>query len=679
MVNEPFSIMTKIPFELQLWWNDLGKEGQDEVRKYLKDLPDLLNIQPRGDIIRALVAHWDSAHNVFHFSDFELTPTLEEIAGYIGSDQAPLRFKYLIAPRAITIHRFLDSLKIPRTVHHPDFAKGFCSFRFMYDRYGHVGGFNNPDFKLCSRNSRQKWEEHRRVAFMIAFLGLVIFPRKDGNIDLKVAGVVSTLQTMGKSTLAPMIVADIFRALTACKAGGKFFEGCNLLLQMWMTEHLCPRSQLLSYGSVEKTCIGEFYTRIKGASLPEGVTAWTSLFRNLNASQIQWVLGWLPVEEVVYMPAARPHFLLMGLKSIQPYAPYRVLRQLGRYQVVPRDEDLSTQVVEISPDGRFPEEEVRQIWSECQHLMANTCVSDRVKGEVAPGYHDWFRGDVACGRPAKRPHLEDFAKSSQEQWDWLAKEESYRVEIGKLKQQVESLKFENSVQVAADQGEKNRLARENEALRAQIRQLKITIDKQPRSRSDEQLIKRLENEVREWRDELEKSENIMAELKAQWATRTEERRQYLNQLKRDHEKIVANLKRKVVALEGKAVRQARDFETESGHCYNLLAQMEAEVQQLQDQHLQDSRALKTCSDQIRRLLIEKKQTKDRIRAIAHAIFRRCRVCEDMTHTTFVSAVMIYVKRTMNELEQLERDLDPRPAARPNDAPRTPKFEALEYA
>jgi len=51
----------------------------------------------------------------------------------------------------------------------------------------------------------------------------------------------------------------------------------------------------------------------------------------------------------------------------------------------------------------------------------------------------------------------------------------------------------------------------------------------------------------------------------------------------------------------------------------------------------------------------------------------------MTHTTFVSAVMIYVKRTMNELEQLERDLDPRPAARPNDAPQTPKFEELEYA
>ncbi|XP_075093117.1 uncharacterized protein LOC142172930 [Nicotiana tabacum] len=204
-------------------------------------------------------------------------------------------------------------------------------------------------------------------------------------------------------------------------------------------------------------------------------------------------------------------------------------------------------------------------------------------------------------------------------------------------------------------------------------------DKQPRSRSDEQLIKGLKNEVREWRDGLEKSENIMAKLKAQWGTRADKRRRYLNQLKHDHEKALANMKRNVATLEGKAVKQAEDFQIESGHCYDLLAQMEVEVRQLKNQHMQDSQALKTCSDQIKRLILEKKRARDRIRAIARAIFRRCRACEDMTHATFVSAVLIYVKRTMNELEQLKRDLEPRPAARPNDAPRASIFEALEYA
>ena len=118
--------------------------------------------------------------------------------------------------------------------------------------------------------------------------------------------------------------------------------------------------------------------------------------------------------------------------------------------MVPKDEYLSTQVIEISPDGRFPEEEVRQIWSECQHLTANTCVMDTATGEVAPGYHAWFRGDLSCERPAKRPHLKDLVESSQGQWYWLAKEKGYRAEIGDLKLQIDSLKFDNSIHIAAD-------------------------------------------------------------------------------------------------------------------------------------------------------------------------------------------------------------------------------------
>ena len=76
---------------------------------------------------------------------------------------------------------------------------------------------------------------------MLALLGLVVFPRKDGNIDMQVAGFVNVLITNAKSTLTPMIVSEIYRDLMACKDGVDFFKGCNLLLQMWMTEHLCHR------------------------------------------------------------------------------------------------------------------------------------------------------------------------------------------------------------------------------------------------------------------------------------------------------------------------------------------------------------------------------------------------------------------------------------------------------
>ncbi|XP_070008108.1 uncharacterized protein [Nicotiana sylvestris] len=226
---------------------------------------------------------------------------------------------------------------------------------------------------------------------------------------------------------------------------------------------------------------------------------------------------------------------------------------------------------------------------------------DRAKGEVAPGYLVWYRRELEHKRPAKRPHILNFVESSQEQWDWLAKEKGYRAEISKLKQEMEGLKFENNVQVATDLGEKNMLAQENEAFRAQIQQIRIAADNQQRNRSDERLIKGLE---------------------AHWEKRTEERNRYLQQLKRDHEQTIANLKRKVATLEDKAAKQARTFEAENRHCYDLLAQMEVEIQQWQNQHLQDSRVLKARNDQIERLLIEKGQTRDKIKTIAHAIIRR---------------------------------------------------------
>ncbi|XP_070010842.1 uncharacterized protein [Nicotiana sylvestris] len=327
-------------------------------------------------------------------------------------------------------------------------------------------------------------------------------------------------------------------------------------------------------------------------------------------------------------------------------------------------------------EEQFPKVRVRQIWSECQYLKANTCVRDRAKSEVAPGYLAWYRRELEHERPAKRPHLQEFIKASQEQWDWLAKEESYRAEIGQLKQQIKNLGFENSLQVDANQGEKNKLAQENKALKAQNRQMRIDADNQQSSRSDERLINGLKKEIIERREDLKKSERAVAQLRAQWAKKTKERKQYLQQVKKEYEKTIAKLKGKMTTLEDKAAKQVEAYEIESGHCYDLLARMEDEIWQLQRQHLQDSQVLGGRSDQIRRLLIEKGRTRNKIGTIAHAIIRRCRMCEDMTRTTFLSAVMIFVKRTIYELEQLERDLAPKPATRPNDASRAPTFGTL---
>ncbi|XP_070005198.1 uncharacterized protein [Nicotiana sylvestris] len=184
------------------------------------------------------------------------------------------------------------------------------------------------------------------------------------------------------------------------------------------------------------------------------------LWRNKNMEEMTWeaeeemkskypyiklTLGWLPVDEIFYMPATGPYFLLMGLRSIQPYASYQVLRQLGRCQTVPRDDDLSTHVVEIHSEAQFLEEVVLHIWNECQYLGANTRICDLSKGEVLPCYLAWYGKRAAMTdeseRPTKRPHIQEFVKASQEQWAWLAKENDYQNTINKLEDQIRNIKL----------------------------------------------------------------------------------------------------------------------------------------------------------------------------------------------------------------------------------------------
>jgi len=67
-----------------MWWNDLEADSKKIVGRVLRGFVNLLNIKPRTDILEALISFWDPTRNVFRFVDFELSPTLEEVAGYAG-------------------------------------------------------------------------------------------------------------------------------------------------------------------------------------------------------------------------------------------------------------------------------------------------------------------------------------------------------------------------------------------------------------------------------------------------------------------------------------------------------------------------------------------------------------------------------------------------------------------
>ncbi|XP_070057481.1 uncharacterized protein [Nicotiana tomentosiformis] len=285
----------------------------------------------------------------------------------------------------------------------------------------------------------------------------------------------------------------------------------------------------------------------------------------------------------------------MGLRSIQPYALHRVLRQLDRYQTVPYDEDLSQQIIELCPKATFPEERVRQIWHQCRFLEPQTQVRDLSMGEVGSNYAIWYgkksRVDQELEQPAKRPHVQQFTDGAREQWVWLAKEKEYRTTINKLEEQIEKIKFDSSLQATEDEGEKKRLARENEALRAQIQRMKIAVETPVRSERDEKIITNLRRKVHDYGFDLTKAEKDLLNAQAKLAKSAEEHARLAHQLKQKYDKEVAILQKKLVALENEMVKQIKDFKTEREHCYALIYQLQESLQQLQDQNNTDTQVL----------------------------------------------------------------------------------------
>ncbi|XP_019262543.1 PREDICTED: uncharacterized protein LOC109240367 [Nicotiana attenuata] len=334
--------------------------------------------------------------------------------------------------------------------------------------------------------------------------------------------------------------------------------------------------------------------------------------------------------EAIYMTATKGYLRLMGVRSIQPYAPQRVLRQLGRYQIVPEDEDLTTQVIELHPEAALPE----------------ALVLDVAKGEVDPNYATWFEKRSCVNnepepepgpepeRPTKRPHVQAFDDKIQERVAWGEKEKEYQAEIHALKEKLRNIEFNNDLQAQEAEGERRKLAQENEALRAQVRKTRIAIENPGRSRKDEKLIYNLMQKVRDFEDELQKTEAELANARDKLAKNSEGWASFIRQLKEKYDKGMVSIKKKVNILENEMAKQASDVKAEREHCYALMAQVENDLQQLQEQNHTAEQVLGARSQQIGRLLQEKGIIRERVRRIVDYIVMKCNECEGMTRSMF---------------------------------------------
>ncbi|XP_075081554.1 uncharacterized protein LOC142166366 [Nicotiana tabacum] len=385
-----FGMVTNIRPKLLSWWEDLHFSDQTLVRKYLGDLPSLLEIQPNNKIIEAATLFWDCERSVFRFGDIEMTPLLEEIGGLAGIAWETLG---LLMPEKRKGRGFLKMMGLKKNLELTCLKESYIPFDYLYERYSHNKSYRTyPDeFAITSLG-----HIHRRVfVFMFYFLGLIVFPMKKARIHTRLAMVTKTLmEGIGGQpfSIVPMIIAEIYRALEKCQRGAKHFEGCNLLLQLWLIEHFQRGEYQQEIQRRDWDDHIDFHHPRRMNYMPnmfaqpEDAKVWVVLFDNLTEGQVQWMFEWFPTEEFISRSRDAPFLILIGLRGIYPYVPLRVMRQAGRKHVIPRVDKMSDFRVDDSPYK-----------CQAQHMRhdkivmgRDTIEPDRYHAGCAPYYSGWL-------------------------------------------------------------------------------------------------------------------------------------------------------------------------------------------------------------------------------------------------------------------------------------------------
>ena len=79
---------------------------------------------------------------------------------------------------------------------------------------------------------------------------MMVFPQdEEKEIIIQIVIVVDAIfKGVGKEeeakkhySLASIILVEIYQSLSLCKNGFQFYQGCDILLQWWMTQHMCKK------------------------------------------------------------------------------------------------------------------------------------------------------------------------------------------------------------------------------------------------------------------------------------------------------------------------------------------------------------------------------------------------------------------------------------------------------
>nr|XP_027067908.1 uncharacterized protein LOC113693571 [Coffea arabica] len=407
-------MFNQVPRELNQWKNNLSYEIGG-LFQYVGHLPSLVDITPNVAAIQALINYWDPDASVFRFGMCELTPTLEELEGLL---QVPGKGSPMIYPSGGTKEQFCRFLGLRNNSldQHPDARS--CPLRFLYDRFGEKESFecHQIDFFI----TRRQWEEKRVQAFDLVLINLLLFPQRHGKVTFATINMIQSLFLGIRGTtptLIPVVIADIFSALINCQKKGGFFYASNLILQMWIIEHLVKRSlnpldpclPVENWIDSHRERVSRYYRVMSSSQFIEE-------FNSLTPEKVQWVLDWTKIRDPAFRTTQHDFIPLAGVNGLVAYIPQRVMRQFGYPQSIPMVQGVEDFRLSTVTESRSM---VLEAWGNLQGLEnLQLELVNKVAPAVMPGYNEWIKQRVEHDRARQQ----SASASPEEQMKRLRKE-----------------------------------------------------------------------------------------------------------------------------------------------------------------------------------------------------------------------------------------------------------------
>ncbi|KAL1179603.1 hypothetical protein V6Z11_A03G170700 [Gossypium hirsutum] len=263
---------------------------------------------------------WNPAYSCFTFGKVDLVPTVEEHTALLRCPTVQVDIIYSKAANAQAFVKKLMSIT--------EISEQWVTARIQQQGDGKcIPWVSLRDLIVAHPDTKRKVD-----IFALSIYGLVIFPKALRHIDEAVAVFFDRLNK--RVTPVPVILAETFRSLSACRRAGEGkFIGCAQLLLAWFHSHFWKVDKV-SYQvfSESYSSLNEITTMSRRDDISE--ENWISLLRNLQEEDVEWRAHWFVPDEILYRFGSFDWVPLLGIWGAIGYAPLLVLRQYRSRQFI---------------------------------------------------------------------------------------------------------------------------------------------------------------------------------------------------------------------------------------------------------------------------------------------------------------------------------------------------------